>query len=101
MHGKASENPADTMMFVFNSWRLSNFDLIFNNYSFDLNGIANGFFGVSSVFEVPNFFSSLYITDLVMNDVIIGDADIQSSWKTSESYREGFKPYPLPENAFF
>jgi len=84
LHGKATEDPADTMRVDFKRWRLSNFDIIFRNYDFDLNGIANGTFGISGLYGTPNFFSDLYITNVEMNDQLMGDADIYSYWDTDK-----------------
>ncbi len=82
LQGKLSENPADTMMVDFENWRMSNFDIIYRNYDFDLNGVINGNFGISNVYHLPNFFSNLHIADLEMNNVLIGDADIRSLWNS-------------------
>jgi len=84
LDGKVTENPNDTMMVVFNNWRLSNFDIIFRNYNFDLNGLTNGTFGINNLYAMPNFYSALLISDLEMNNVLIGDADIRSFWNSDQ-----------------
>lgn len=84
LQGKLSENPTDTMNVDFNNWRMSNFDIIYRNYNFDLNGIIDGTFGISNAYQMPNFFSNLNITDLEMNNVLIGDAEIRSLWNNNK-----------------
>ncbi|MDT8394061.1 MAG: translocation/assembly module TamB domain-containing protein [Bacteroidales bacterium] len=78
--GSVSHNPLDTLLVDFVSWKLSNFDIIFRNYNFDLNGITNGHFGISDLYGSPNFFSDLKIRRLEMNDILIGDANLRSRW---------------------
>jgi len=80
LQGKVSEVAADTMRVSFDNWRLSNFDILYRNYKFDLNGVISGDFGVNNVFDLPNFFSALEIDGLEMNQVAIGDAVINSHW---------------------
>ncbi len=82
LNGALSEDPADTLKVDFADWRLSNFDIIYRNYDFDLNGVANGVFGLSNVYQTPNFFSDLYFTGLEMNDVPLGDASLHSLWNS-------------------
>lgn len=78
--GSVSHNPLDTLLVDFTSWKLSNFDIIFRNYNFDLNGITNGHFGINDIYGSPNFFSDLTIRRMEMNDILIGDANIRSRW---------------------
>jgi len=84
LQGRITELPEDTMTVSFEKWRLSNFDMLFRNYNFDLNGIANGNFGISNAYDLPNFFSALEISALEMNDVLIGDAIINSDWNNDK-----------------
>ncbi|MEN8225529.1 MAG: translocation/assembly module TamB domain-containing protein, partial [Bacteroidota bacterium] len=80
VNGTISRNPYDTLRIDFNNWSLSNFDIIFRNYNFDLNGVTDGYFGLSNLYFSPNFFSDLNIEMLEMNKVLIGDAHIKSEW---------------------
>lgn len=83
LHGAISEDPADTLKIDFADWRLSNFDIIYRNYNFDLNGVVNGKLGMSNVYKSPNFYSGLYLSDLEMNEIPLGDASINSLWNNS------------------
>ena len=85
INGIISRESKDTLSIDFKDWRLSNFDIIFSNYNFDLNGVTNGYFGINNLYKSPNFFSNLVVRDLEMNDVLIGDADIKSSWDKDRS----------------
>lgn len=85
IQGVISEEPNDSLLVNFKDWRLSNFDILFDNYNFDLNGVINGYFGLSDVYEIPNFFSDLQIKTLEMNDVLIGDADIRTIWDSDRN----------------
>jgi hypothetical protein len=78
--GVISERPEDTLRLDFERWRLSNFDIIYDNYDFDLNGTINGYFGVGTLYETPNFMADLIIQRLEMNRVLIGDAHMLTSW---------------------
>ena len=80
LEGKVSKSPQDTLLVEFNNWRISNFDIIFRNYNFDLNGRVNGSLGLNDLYGSPNFFSRIGITNLEMNDILIGDANIYSTW---------------------
>jgi len=80
MHGKISEAPDDTLLVSFDKWRLSNFDMLYRNYKFDLNGVISGNIGLNNMYSLPNFFSALRIDGLEMNNVAIGDAVIDSHW---------------------
>jgi hypothetical protein len=80
MHGKISEAQDDTLLVSFDKWRLSNFDILYRNYNFDLNGVISGNFGLNNMYGLPNFFSALRIDGLEMNSVAIGDAVINSHW---------------------
>jgi len=78
--GTISDNYEDTLRVGFRNWRLSNFDIIFANNNFDLNGVTDGYFGLSNLYGTPNLIADLKISHLEFNDVLIGDADIQSHW---------------------
>jgi len=80
INGVISRDPVDTLRIDFDKWKISNFDIIFRNYNFDLNGIIDGYFGFNSIYSSLNFFSDLNISMLEMNDVLIGDANIYSLW---------------------
>jgi hypothetical protein len=80
LQGVISRDPADSLLIDFESWRLSNFDILFRNYNFDLNGVINGYLGLNDILESPNFYSDLSIRNLEMNRVLIGDANIFSRW---------------------
>lgn len=80
IHGIISENPYDTLLINFTDWQLSNFDILYANYNFDLNGMTKGFIGLNNLYKTPNFFSDLQIHELEMNENLIGNADINAKW---------------------
>ena len=84
VNGVVSPEPDDTLSLGFKNWSLSNFDIIFRNYNFDLNGTINGYFGLNKLYNSPNFFSDIRINRLEMNNVLMGDANIQSAWNKAQ-----------------
>jgi hypothetical protein len=84
VNGVVSPEPDDTLSMGFKSWNLSNFDIIFRNYNFDLNGTINGYLGLNNLYDSPNFFSDMQINGLEMNNVLMGDANIQSTWNKAQ-----------------
>jgi hypothetical protein len=80
VNGTISSLPEDTLLLVFDNWKLSTFDIIYMNYGFDLNGNVDGFVGLNGIYSNPNFFSDLTIANLELNDVLMGDAGILARW---------------------
>ena len=84
VNGIISPEPDDTLSMGFKNWKLSNFDIIFRNYNFDLNGTVNGYLGLNNLYDSPNFFSDIQLNGLEMNEVLMGDANIQSVWNKAQ-----------------
>jgi hypothetical protein len=80
VNGTLSALPEDTLLLVFENWKLSVFDIIYMNYGFDLNGSLDGYVGLNSVYSNPGFFSDLTIKNLELNNVLMGDAGLLAKW---------------------
>ena len=80
MDGKISEDPEDIVDVNFDNFFLSNFSFFFIDKGFDLKGAISGDFSMFGLHQDPNFISDLTVLDLYFNDVLMGDADIETKW---------------------
>ena len=78
--GALSENPADEMNFLFNRFNLANLNGVIQPSGYKLGGILNGNASVSDIYSNTLFTSLLKIDSLMINDEILGDAEISSLW---------------------
>ncbi len=78
--GKLSQNASDTLKFEFKDWEFSNFDLLVNVSSLDIDGKLNGTFSLSNIYGTPNIDANLSIDDLVFNEETLGRAKLHTFW---------------------
>ena len=82
--GMVPMKQADTLSVQLRSFDLSNVDMMTQSMGFDLDGFISGDALVSSLKEKPMVLADLVIRNLGVNDEIIGDAAIESSWDNAE-----------------
>ena len=70
----------DTIGLQLSKFDISNFDILFERLGFDINGFISGDASISSLKSTPMVLADLNIEKLGMNDDLIGDAVINSSW---------------------
>ena len=78
--GRISDVPGDSLQFEFRNFELSNLNFLLRRKDFELAGALNGNGNITGKKINPLFFSSLNITELVVNEVHLGDCYINSLW---------------------
>lgn len=84
MHGLVSENPQDTLLFVFNNFKLSNFDVLLQTLNIDMDGLMNGNVQIFDYYNSPFYLSDLHIDSLQFNKERLGEANIQTVWDAKQ-----------------
>ena len=80
INGTVSENPFDNLDFEFHDFNIENLNTFTFVSGIALKGILNGTANVSNLFSNPVFYSELNIDTLVINDQMLGNTLIHSSW---------------------
>jgi len=80
LEGTLSENPDDRINLLFNHFNLGNLNGLTQASGFKLGGILNGKASVSNIYSNTLFTSLLNIDSLLINNEILGNAEINSSW---------------------
>jgi len=97
LEGKFPQKNGDSLIVTFDSWDLSNFDMLTKLWRFDLDGIVNGNFQYSLVNDNPVFVSDIVMNKLAMNKEYLGTAELFNTWNNkdesislkSKVFREG------------
>jgi hypothetical protein len=84
LNGKLSRDPSDILTLTFNDVNLSNLNEITRTIGLNLNGVIEGTANLSNIYDRPIFLSNLQINDLAINNEILGNTVITSSWNNSE-----------------
>jgi len=82
--GRLSNYPADTLGLTFINWSLGNFNSLLESSSMSVDGVINGKLGIFMNDSIPNLFAGLKIKDFALNDVLFGDASINTHWMESD-----------------
>jgi hypothetical protein len=80
LDGALSKNPSDKMNILFNHFNLSNLNGITMSSGFKLGGILNGKATISDIYANKLFTSLLKIDSLMINNEMLGNAEISSKW---------------------
>jgi hypothetical protein len=80
LNGSLSANPSDEMNIVFNHFNLGNLNGITMTSGYRLGGILNGKATIADVYKTVLFTSLLKIDSLMINNEMLGDAEISSKW---------------------
>lgn len=80
INGVYSSNPADTLLVRFDNWQISSFDAILMNYNMDIDGLLEGEVKLSKAAEQTSLLADIFIEELIINGVEMGEADINSTW---------------------
>jgi hypothetical protein len=83
INGSLSENPKDALDFIFYRFNLANLNGITSPSGYELQGILNGNASISNTFSNTLFTSLLKIDSLVINNEMLGNAEINSKWDDS------------------
>jgi hypothetical protein len=78
--GILSELPDDKINLVFEHFNLGNLNGIIQSSRFKLGGVINGNASVSDIYHNPLFTSQMNVDSLVINNEILGNSEIISSW---------------------
>ncbi|MBN2212792.1 MAG: translocation/assembly module TamB [Bacteroidales bacterium] len=81
--GTISENPFDNLAFEFHDFNIENLNNLIFSRGISIEGILNGSAKVSNIFTNPVFYSELQIDTLEINNEILGNTLIHSSWNNS------------------
>jgi len=74
----------DTIALDLNQFDLSNLDLLFQKWGFDIDGFVTGSLQAGSLKENPMLLADAMIEDVVVNNVTIGDAKLLSQWDNAK-----------------
>ncbi len=80
LDGALSENPSDKMNILFHRFDLGNLNGIATTSGYKLGGVLNGNASVSNVYSNTLFTSLLKIDSLMINNEMLGSAQISSKW---------------------
>jgi hypothetical protein len=83
INGAVSENPFDNLDFEFHDFNIENLNTFTSKGGMAFKGILNGSANVSDIFSNPVFYTELNIDTLVINDQMLGNTLIHSSWDNS------------------
>jgi hypothetical protein len=78
--GNISHNPQDVFSVLFTGFNSSNFDYLTNAMDFDMDGIINGSFYASNLYDNPAYYADIKIKDFGFNHDKLGDAVVMSKW---------------------
>lgn len=84
LNGHIPFEKSDTLSVNFNHWNISNFDVILHGYGINLDGNIDGDLQIANLKNSPTFFSNLTLSSLAMNNEMLGDAHILSSWNNTD-----------------
>jgi hypothetical protein len=80
IEGALSENPIDDLNLQFNRFNLGNLNGITGASGYKLGGILNGRASLSDIYGNKLFTSLLKIDSLMINNEMLGNAEISSTW---------------------
>ncbi len=78
--GRIPSNEGDSLEMVFHSWNLSNLNLMWRYWGFNLDGILNGYVNISNMGSSFSRVANLTIDSLSLNKTGLGTAYILSTW---------------------
>lgn len=78
--GRVSSNPDDQLNLVFTKFNMSGIDRFIPDNVVKLKGTLDGSVSLSNLFDKPFFRSNLKLKDLYINDVWLGNGNVQSEW---------------------
>ena len=78
--GRIPSNAGDSLEVVFHSWNLSNLNLLWRYWGFNLDGIMNGYVSISNTGSSFSPIANLTIDGLSLNKTGLGTAYILSTW---------------------
>lgn len=81
--GTISENPFDNLDFEFHNFNIENLNTLTFANGMAFKGILNGTANISNLFTNPVFYSELFIDTLEINDQVLGNTIVNSSWDNS------------------
>jgi hypothetical protein len=80
IHGNISSNPADTLLFEFLNFNLSNSDLFLKNMNLNIDGRLNGSLRIADYYQNPIYLGKVNITDLYYNNEKLGNFSLDTQW---------------------
>jgi hypothetical protein len=80
LNGTLSENPSDELNVLFNRFNLGNLNGITTTSGYKLGGILNGNATIADLYGNTLFTSLLKIDSLMINNEMLGNAEISSQW---------------------
>ena len=83
--GRIPSNAGDSLEVVFHSWNLSNLNLLWHFWGFNLDGIMDGYLNISNMGSSFSPVANLTIKGLSLNKTGLGTAYILSTWDNVNS----------------
>ena len=78
--GAVPEQPGDSLEMTFRRWNLSNLNLLWEYFGFNLNGMLNGYINLSRRGEKVSPVANLTVDGLTLNRSYLGTAYVLSTW---------------------
>ncbi len=82
--GRVSENPEDSIIFSLQNFNLHMFNDIYSDLPVDINGILSGHTSLRKEFDTPVLTSNLNVTDLEINNQVLGNTFVRADWIRSK-----------------
>ena len=82
--GRISELPSDVMGMQFNKFDLKHINQVSREYGLVLDGILEGKASLSDIYENPLFLANLNISELKINEELLGETSLATRWINSE-----------------
>jgi len=83
VNGAISSNPNDTLLVKMNDIDLSVINWFTSKLNYRFKGLINGKAQITGIYKEPIFSSDLKITDLTVNDSLIGEGIIYNNWNNN------------------
>ncbi len=80
LEGRFPKNNGDSLNISFHSWNLSNLDLLWHMFGFDIDGTLNGIVKITHVNGRNARIADLSIDKFALNHIFLGNARILSTW---------------------
>ena len=75
----------DTLSMSFDKLDISNFDILTSSIGMDIDGIINGNVRLSGLSDKFTLFTNLDITDIGINDYVVGNAFVDANWSAPDT----------------
>ncbi|MFH0893851.1 MAG: translocation/assembly module TamB domain-containing protein, partial [Bacteroidota bacterium] len=84
IRGKIADNLTDSLQVAFSEFNLASLNTLTKKSGYEMGGVVNGTASVNDLYKTMNLTSGLYITNLVVNNDVLGNASISTTWNNQK-----------------